>query len=110
MKVINKNEGTKIAYEESGTKLIFGEDEDLTVNCKKMVKDWPVQIDIMVDGNGNLISGPGDYYVAQIDIPATQYIDVDPDPENPDKPTKEPVPFSMDNVTLTLWSIDGLQV
>ena len=65
VKVIEKNEGQKIAWKQSTTKLTFGDDE-LMVNVAKYQKDWPVQLDICGDRDGNLVLGVGEgrYYVA----------------------------------------------
>ena len=73
MKVIEINEGSKIPYEVSKTKICF--DDDLTINLAKRQEDWPVHIDILTDGDGVLVTGAesGNYYVAQIDIPAREY-------------------------------------
>jgi hypothetical protein len=97
MIIIEKNEGTKIPYEVSGKRITF--DDDLSLNLAKQEKDWPVHIDICVDGDGNLCNGTGAglYYVAQIDIPAAVYND-----------EQVRQPLDMDTVTLTLWSIDEL--
>lgn len=97
MIIIEKNEGTKIPYEVSGKRITF--DDDLSLNLAKQEKDWPVHIDICVDGDGNLCNGTGAglYYVAQIDIPAAVYND-----------EQVSQPLDMDTVTLTLWSIDEL--
>ena len=51
MKIIDKNTGTKVAYEVSGNKITFGDDEQI------------------------LIAGPSKYFVANIYIPAKQYDD-----------------------------------
>ena len=40
MIVIDKNQGTKIPYEITGTKITF--DDDLTINLAKRQEDWPV--------------------------------------------------------------------
>lgn len=121
VKVIEKNEGTKIAYKQSTTKITFGDDE-LTVNCAKYQKDWPVHVDICGDKDGNLVLGVGEgrYYVAQLDIPATEYTEPEPietetteDAEGGstmrETTPPEPIPLDMADVTLTLWSIDGLR-
>ena len=47
MKVIEINEGSKIPYEVSKTKICF--DDDLTINLAKRQEDWPVHIDILTD-------------------------------------------------------------
>ena len=59
--------------------------------------------------------GIADRYVAQIDIPAREYKEVTTKPIEGEEGTDseednvklEPVPFSMDKVTLTLWTIEG---
>ena len=43
--VVEKNEGKKIAYEVSATKIIFG-DDDLMVNIKNRERDEEVTLDI----------------------------------------------------------------
>ena len=55
MKVIEINEGSKIPYEVSKTKICF--DDDLTINLAKRQEDWPVHIDILTDGDGVLVTG-----------------------------------------------------
>ena len=102
MKVIEKNEGSKIAYEVTGTKITFGDDE-LTINVAKHQRDWSVQIDICSNRDKQLVIGTGDglYYVAQLDVPEIKYTE----PENEEE-TPEPLPIDMDEVTLTLWSLE----
>lgn len=123
IKVVEKNPGEKIAYEQSDTKIFFGDDE-LMVNAAKYQKDWPVQVDICADENRNLVIGVGigRYYVAQVDIPATEYKEIEveaeetTDTESAEKPqtaTKKQLvaqPLDMAKVVLTLWSIDDLKV
>lgn len=69
---------------------------------------------LLPDVFGRLKTGDGAYYVAQVDIPAREYDEKEI--ENPDyneeeetsSPTmikREPLPFSMDNVTLTLFAL-----
>lgn len=121
IKVTEKNEGTKIAYEQSGSKIIFGDDE-LMVNAARYQKDWPVTIDVCADNNRNLVLGVGTgrYYVAQIEIPATEYTEtvtekevtevIDGEEQTVTVPEviREAQPIDMGKVTLTLWSLDGL--
>lgn len=122
MKVIEANEGRKVDYEENGSWLIF--DDQISLNLKKMEADHDVHVDITADAFGRLQTGEGVYYVAQLTIPARQYEETEI--ENPDyvEPgegeeadefsgghvnqtitKKDPVPFSMDNVTLTLYAL-----
>lgn len=105
IQVKDKNTGTKIAYEQQGTRIFFG-DDDLMINVSKYQRDWPVEVDIMADTNHNLVIGDGIYYVAQVSIPAIKYRTLDPDPETPDAPTREAIPLDMADVVLTLWAID----
>ena len=102
MKVIEKNEGPKIAYEVTGTKITFGDDE-LTINVAKYQRDWLVHIDICSNRDKQLVIGTGEglYYVAQLDIPEIKYTE----PENEEE-APEPLPIDMDEVTLTLWSLE----
>lgn len=118
MTVIEKNIGTKIPYEVSKNKICF--DDDLTINLAKREEDRDVHIDVCYDTDGELVLGAaaGRSYVAEIDIPARQY--TQPEPVEPEategedtdgnarmsnSTQAEPIPFSMDNVTLTLWAI-----
>ena len=115
------NEGQKIAWKQSTTKLTCGSDE-LMVNCAAYQRDWPVHLDICGDKDGNLVIGVGEgrYYIAQLDIPATQYTESQPmetaalgggDAEMGAQQytPAEPIPLEMSDVTLTLWAIDGLR-
>ena len=122
MKVIEANEGRKVEYEENGSWLNF--DDQISLNLKRMEADHDVHVDITADAFGRLQTGEGVYYVAQLTIPARQYEETEI--ENPDyvEPgegeeadelsgghvnqtitKKDPVPFSMDNVTLTLYAL-----
>ena len=111
VQVIEKNEGAKISWRQSGTKLIFGEDDDLIINCATRQKDWPVHADISLDEDGNLVVGTGRYYLAQVDIPAREYADVPNEDEIAEGTTAgthpEPQPIDMEKVELTLWGMDG---
>lgn len=102
MKVIEKNEGPKIAYEVTGTKITFGDDE-LTINVAKYQRDWLVHIDICSNRDKQLVIGTGEglYYVAQLDVQEIKYTE----PENEEE-TPEPLPIDMDEVTLTLWNLE----
>ena len=117
MIIIEKNEGLKIPYEVVGKKITF--DDDLTINLAKRQGDDDEHIDVCFDRDRNLVIGAaaGRSYVAELDIPAREYIEVpDEDYSFPDGNgsdgdssvhTKlEPVPLDMDKVTLTLWAID----
>lgn len=106
IQVVEKNEGAKIAYEQSGTRIFFG-DEDLMLNVSKYQRDYPLQVDICKDGYGNLVIGPGLWYVAQIDIPAIKYEPVEEPVEmGGDTPAPKPLPIDMSEVVLTLWALN----
>jgi len=93
MIVIEKNKGTKIAYEVNDNKITFGDDE-ITLNLSKYERDEAVQIDVCIDDDHILIAGPSKYFVANVIIPARSYNEAG-----------EPVPFNMENVTLVLWAL-----
>lgn len=112
MNVIEVNEGTKIPYSVSKTKITF--DDELMLNVQKLERDFDVCIDICIDKYGMVTTGLGVKYSAQIEIPAREYTehteenpDYDPEDETSRETitTKEPVPFSMENVTLKLYAI-----
>ena len=107
MIIIEKNVGPKIPYEVTGKKVCF--DDDLTINLAKREQDYPVHIDICSNRDGELVIGTaaGRRYVAEIDIPAREYIYPDP-PTDPEEETDPPVPvpLDMDKVTLSLWAIE----
>lgn len=102
MIVIEKNEGTKIEYEVSKTKITFA--DELMLNLAKLEKDWPVHKDICMDADGDLTTGVGDglYYVAEIDIPAREYEDQESEEDLP-----AAKPLYMSKVTLTLWGLEN---
>lgn len=111
MIVIEKNEGAKIPYEVSGTKIDF-DDGMLTMKLERYQKDWPIHKDICMDVDGNLTMGVDDglYYVAEVDIPAREYQEPEVDSQSEGEVTEEgtaptPLPLDMDKVTLTLWAI-----
>ena len=118
MIIIDKNHGKKIPYEEMGSKVCF--DDDLTINLAKREEDSSVHIDVCYDKEGALVIGSsvGRSYVAEIDIPARRYKEIEDEEEKlfdaeADNETvvrsythREPLPLDMSKVTLTLWSID----
>lgn len=121
MIIVEKNEGAKIPYEVTGTKVCF--DDDLTINLAKRQEDWPVHIDVCSDKDGALVIGAesGRYYVAQIDVPAKEYVETEAtaEAENTDGEQAEgqqtetirtAKPLNMDNVTLTLWALENYTI
>ena len=105
IQIVEKNEGTKIAVEQRGKKIAFG-DDDLVIRCDNRQRDIPVTVDVCADDNDNLVIGVGvgRYYVAQVEIPAIQYAEVEEEGET----HLEPVPLDMGDVVVILWSIDDL--
>jgi len=119
--IIEMNEGPKIRYQEQGSRIFFGFEstDELMVNVAKYQRDWPVHLDICSNRDRQLVVGAGKglYYVAQIDIPATEY---EPQPESARITTgsedsgmmeaQDPpkaLPLDMEKVVLTLWSTDN---
>jgi hypothetical protein len=120
MKVVKMPENGKnfIDYEVNGKTIDF-DDGELTFRVDKRERDDEVIIDICRDYMGGLIMGAGDgeKYVAQITIPAREYEKIektnpayDPDEEGGTEQSTivelNPVPFSMDKCTLTLWDME----
>jgi len=128
MQIIEKNAGAKINYELDGTKLSFA-DGALTLDLARRQRDSAITLDIMVDSEGNLTTGRGLYYAAQVEIPPMEYdekIIPAPEPaeqaegeddaapagmgESRDTVERTPRPLNMDNVTLCLFSIEGIVI
>lgn len=111
MNIIHKNEGIKIPYTVTGSKITF--DDEVTYNLARYERDEAVHIDLCRDKRGNLVSGviPGtaERYVAQIDIPARKYSYVPNGVDEEGRPMEKKVaaPLDMESVTLTLWSVEG---
>lgn len=112
MIIIEKNAGEKIEYSVKGTKLNIN--DELILDLARYERDFDVHIDISEDWAGMLTMGIADRYVLQIDIPAREYKEIPIESENDegtetegDNFNREPVPFSMDKVTITLWTIEG---
>ncbi|MCD7891619.1 MAG: hypothetical protein LUG26_07740 [Ruminococcus sp.] len=75
MNVIYKTEGSKyVDYETTAKSITFG-DDDLSINLKNRQRDEAVTVDVCSDRNGYLVIGTaqGYRYVAQVEIPATEY-------------------------------------
>lgn len=80
MKIIEANEGQKISYSTTKTWLNVG--DQIMLNLKKYEADNDVHIDITSDMAGNLETGVGLLYVAQVDIPARAYTEEEiPNPD-----------------------------
>lgn len=115
MQIVKMPEGAEnvISYEITKNTISFNDDE-LALNLQKRERDGAVHIDICTDRSGALVMGAenGFKYVAQIDIPAREYTEVEVEAEEAEgmetraKTVREPVPFSMDRCTLTLWEME----
>lgn len=107
MIIVEKEPGTKVEYSASGNRISFRGGE-LSLDLSRFERDFPVHIDICENAYGMLTMGISRKYVAQIDIPAREYTEVQDgvDEEGNPKTAMQPMPFSMDNVTLTLWEVE----
>ena len=101
-----------IPYELMG-KIISFNDGDLMFDASKKERDYEVVIDICQDYTGGLVMGTssGERYVAQLMIPAREYIETESENTDAEEGTdstivREPVPFDIDNCTLTLWDME----
>lgn len=138
MNVIELNEGRKVEYELRGTKLDFA-DGTLTMNLAKYQRDYPVTKTITGDAEGNLLIDGSEsrFYVAEVEIPAIEYEDVEvegkaenatataavEDTEKTEEETataedtapkthieRKAKPLNTDDVTLRLWSIEDFDI
>jgi hypothetical protein len=107
MKIVEKNEGTKAAYSLTGAKLTLN--DEVTLDLSKYERDFAVHLDVCMNPYGMLTMGLSNNYVAQIDIPARQYTYEKNGVDDKNIPIQKKVPaaFSADNVTLTLWKVEG---
>ena len=120
-----------------GTKLDFA-DGTLTMNLAKYQRDYPVTKTITGDAEGNLLIDGSDsrFYVAEVEIPAIEYEDVEVEGEAENATMTEAVegeteaaedttaedtahkthierkakPLNTDDVTLRLWSIEDFDI
>lgn len=114
MKIVERNAGQKIDYELRGTRLSFA-DGELSIDLARYQQDDPVTRDIMVDSEGYLTNGRGRYYVAQVEIPAKEYEEIPvEDGESGDEmdggTERRALPLNTDDVTLYLFSIEGILI
>ena len=121
MNEVIKTPGKHIVYDTTSKSIIFGEDEDLSINLKNREQDEKTLIDICSDSDGFLVVGTaaGLRYVAQVEIPARQYTEEEQENPNYDPEAeagteaasqtitvREPVPFDIDNYTIYLWGME----
>lgn len=104
MNVVYKTEGSRyIEWENTEKSIIFG-DDDLSINLKNRQKDVDVVIDVCATRDGDLVIGAatGYRYIAQVEIPAKEYIEVEQDEET----VQEEVPWDIDKCTLYLYAME----
>jgi hypothetical protein len=106
VKIAYKNSGQYVGYSLDGTMLSM-RGGGLTVDLSELERDYDVRVDICEDGGGELVIGFAKRYVAQLHIPAREYV-VSATPKSDDFGfpvlVKEAKPFDADNVSLTLWN------
>lgn len=86
MKVTELNEGKKIAYAVKKTVLTLDSGR-ISLDLQKYQKDYPVTLDFMTDGEGNLLMNAFDSlraYVAEIRLPAYETETVEVEDEETD--------------------------
>lgn len=101
-------QGPFIPYKVVNGVLVFG-DNELSVNLPEQEEDFPVHIDICEDEKGRLLIGASYRYVAQIDIHSRIYrLDKTGSIDETGIPfiEKKEEPFRIENVVLTLWSLN----
>lgn len=108
MKIINKEEGRKVAYAVDKTVLSIGGGE-LMADLQRYQRDFPVHLNICLNEYGMLNMGLAERYVAEVDIPAKVYTYMQDGVDENDAPRmrQEVTPLDMEDVVLTLWSMEG---
>ena len=114
MKIIEKETGKKIPYEEMGSKIFFN--DELMINLSKYERDFEQTLDICADENNCLAMGLATRYVAQVIIPPRQYSAPVLNPQRTEGDTMQvgdmiseapkPLPLNMNEVTLILWNVE----
>lgn len=103
MIVENKNIGIKIGYTVQGTVISFN--EEITLDLSKYERDFPVHLDISKNEHGMLVVGANRQYVAQIDIPARVYEEIETSDEE-NSIIKNALDLDVSTIKLTLWSLE----
>ena len=91
MKVTELNEGKKIAYAVKKTVLTL-DGGRIALDLQKYQKDYPVTMDFMTDGEGNMLMNAFDSlraYVAEIRLPAYETETVEVEDEDAKDSTEE---------------------
>lgn len=107
VKVIEKNTGKKIQWEQDGYYLSF-DDGALAIKATKYQLDNENTVDICRNKQGNLVIGVPENgrYVAQVTIPAATYTTETTGEGEEATQTRTKDDLDMGDVTLTLWSIE----
>ncbi len=107
MIVNKKNEGTYIPHKLIGAQLSMREGE-LELDLSRYERDYPVHLDISENINGKLVIETSFRYMAEIDIPAREYIIEKGEADDMGFPklTKTAAPFDAAGVSLTLWAVE----
>lgn len=108
MKIENKGNAPFIDYaiDTDKNKITFGDDE-LSFRLDKQQQDEPVVIDVFRDATGALGMGSGDYFAAEIQIPAREYTESEVEGDDGNMETvKTAKDFNIDDCTLILWGIE----
>lgn len=114
MKVTELNEGKKIAYAVKKTVLTL-DGGRIALDLQKYQKDYPVTLDFMTDGEGNMLMNAFDSlraYVAEIRLPAyeTETVEVEDEDAKQPKTVTRRLPLDMSKVELDLFAIDGIYI
>lgn len=98
-----------ITYDINGNVIGFN-NQELSLDIEARERDYDVSVDICTDKTNALVCGAaaGMKYVAQIEIPARSYVETAGEDDSEGNPTIDliPVPFNMDNCTLSLWEME----
>jgi hypothetical protein len=108
MMIVNKkNTGSYVAYQLTGAVLSFRHNE-LALDLSQHQRDYPVHLDISEDVSGALVLGPSRRYMAEIDIPAREFIITAGEKDDIGFPLlyKAAVPLDTAKVSLTLWAVE----
>lgn len=107
MIIVEKKEGAEtISYQMMGDLLVL--DNSLYINLPIYERDFPVHLDISKNEYGMITMGLSRAYVAEIDIPAREYIEVSTgefDEDGNEIIENQPQPFDLNKVALTLWEV-----
>ena len=107
MIIVEKQEGAKtITHELMGDLLILG--NSVYINLPIYERDFAVHLDISENEYGMITMGLSRSYVAEIDIPAREYIEVSTgefDEDDNEIMEMRPETFDLNKVKLTLWEV-----